>query len=98
MAELAATQASLLGHACGAVKAGGRLVYAVCTLTRAETRSVAEAFSLSHPEFEPVPCFPAAQPALPAETAAEASGGSALIWPHLLGSNGMFIATWRRKP
>ena len=96
--ELAATQTTLLEHAAGAVNTGGRLVYAVCTLTRAETRAVAATFTLAHPEFEPVPCFPTGGPDLPAEIAAEASSGSVLLWPHVLDANGMFIATWRRKP
>jgi 16S rRNA (cytosine967-C5)-methyltransferase len=53
VAELAAVQAKLLTHVAGALKPGGRLVYAVCTLTRPETTAVAEAFSAAHPEFEP---------------------------------------------
>ena len=52
--ELAAVQARLLNHVAGTLKPGGRLVYAVCTLTRAETTAVAEAFTAAHPEFEPV--------------------------------------------
>ena len=39
--ELAVTQRRLLEHVCGSLKPGGRLVYAVCTLTRAETTAVA---------------------------------------------------------
>jgi 16S rRNA (cytosine967-C5)-methyltransferase len=50
--ELAAVQAGLLDHVAGSIKAGGRLVYSVCTLTRAETTAVAEAFTAAHPEFE----------------------------------------------
>jgi 16S rRNA (cytosine967-C5)-methyltransferase len=49
--ELAAVQARLLGHVAGSLKSGGRLVYAVCTLTRAETTAVADAFTAAHPEF-----------------------------------------------
>jgi 16S rRNA (cytosine967-C5)-methyltransferase len=52
--ELAATQAALLNHVAPAVKPGGRLVYSVCTLTRSETTAVADAFSVSHPEFESI--------------------------------------------
>jgi 16S rRNA (cytosine967-C5)-methyltransferase len=52
--ELAAVQARLLNQAAGTLKPGGRLVYAVCTLTRAETTAVADAFTAAHPEFEPV--------------------------------------------
>lgn len=49
--ELAAVQAKLLNHAAGSLKPGGRLVYAVCTLTRAETTATADAFTAQHPEF-----------------------------------------------
>ncbi len=53
--ELARIQADLLRHAAEAVRPGGRLVYAVCTLTRDETSLVAEAFTRDHPDFEPMP-------------------------------------------
>ncbi len=84
--ELAIVQTSLLNHLAPALKPGGRLVYSVCTLTRAETTSVADAFIAAHPEFEPV------------SLSALSSQLSALfLWPHELNANGMFIATWRRK-
>lgn len=50
--ELAAVQAQLLDHVAGSLKSGGRLVYAVCTLTRAETSAVVAAFTAAHPELE----------------------------------------------
>lgn len=53
--ELAAVQANLLNHVAGSLKPGGRLVYSVCTLTRAETTAVAAAFTVAHPELEPIP-------------------------------------------
>jgi 16S rRNA (cytosine967-C5)-methyltransferase len=52
--ELAVVQANLLNHIAPSLKPGGRLVYSVCTLTRAETTAVADAFTAAHPEFEPV--------------------------------------------
>jgi 16S rRNA (cytosine967-C5)-methyltransferase len=52
--ELAAVQTRLINHVAGSLKSGGRLVYAVCTLTRAETTAVADAFTAAHPEFEPL--------------------------------------------
>jgi len=82
--ELAATQAQLLAHIAPTLKPGGCLVYAVCTLTRSETTAIADAFTATHPEFEPAPVFPSA----PAQLT---------LWPHELNSNGMFIAAWRRK-
>ncbi len=83
--ELAAVQSALLGFAARSVKPGGRLVYAVCTLTRSETSAVADAFEAAHPGFEPL--------ALPFS----AAGAARLaLQPQDFGANGMFIASWRR--
>ena len=54
VSELALVQTSLLNHIAPSLKPGGRLVYSVCTLTRAETTAVADAFTAAHPEFETV--------------------------------------------
>ena len=82
VAELAATQAAMLANAAAAVKPGGRLIYAVCTLTRSETHAIADGFELAHPEFKPEPVL--------------GSGPRVTLWPHELNANGMFIAAWRR--
>lgn len=84
--ELAAVQAKLLAHAAPALKPGGRLVYAVCTLTRAETAAVAEAFTAAHPELVPAAVF--------GDRAG--AGAPVFLWPHETGANGMFLAAWRR--
>jgi 16S rRNA (cytosine967-C5)-methyltransferase len=81
--ELAAVQTRLLNQVAGALKPGGRLVYAVCTLTRAETTGVADAFSAAHPEFEP--------------SSVLGSPSSVTLWPQDLNANGMFIATWKKR-
>ena len=47
VAELAQIQLRLLRHAVSALKPGGRLIYAVCTLTRAETTAIADALTHS---------------------------------------------------
>ena len=54
MRELAAVQSALLENVSRSLKPGGRLVYAVCTLTRSETAAVVGAFTAAHPELEPV--------------------------------------------
>ncbi len=89
--ELAEAQRRLLSHVRGSLKPGGRLVYAVCTLTRAETSEVADWFSQTFAdEFESVPVvnpFDAhSAPVFPLT-----------LWPADTGGNGMFIASWRRK-
>jgi 16S rRNA (cytosine967-C5)-methyltransferase len=53
--ELAGVQKQLLGNAAKTVKPGGRIVYAVCTMTRAETADAAEWFTSSHAEFAASP-------------------------------------------
>ncbi len=52
--ELAAIQLGLLQRVAPALKPGGRLVYAVCTLTQSETTAVAEKFSAGQAELKPV--------------------------------------------
>jgi len=92
--ELSAIQKNLLANVAPSVKPGGKLIFSVCTLTKAETTEVVAAFNASQPEFEP----------LIWEEIKLAADGSALknisqltIWPQELGGNGMFIAGWRRK-
>jgi 16S rRNA (cytosine967-C5)-methyltransferase len=90
--ELAAIQKNLLTHVAPSVKPGGKLIFSVCTLSRAETVEVLEAFNASQPDFEPL-IFPKIK--LNVRTVAGAS--SLTLWPQDLAGNGMFIAGWRRK-
>ena len=95
VSELAAVQGQLLNHVAPSLKPGGRLVYAVCTLSRAETTSVADAFAAAHPEFFPVAPFPAAgASSLDPKSQTPAP---ILLWPQDLNANGMYIAAWRRR-
>lgn len=87
--ELAARQVELLNHVAPGVKPGGRLVYAVCSLTRAETTSVAAAFQSKHPEFKPEAV------AHPLSTQPK-SASQLWFWPQEHGGNGMFVAVWKR--
>ncbi len=105
--ELAVVQRLLLDNVAGSLKPGGRLVYAICTLSRAETTGVVEAFAQSHPEFEPAVVWPlprSQKSAVSSQNSASDSLSSdlrpltsVLLWPQELNANGMFIATWRRK-
>jgi len=81
--ELAAVQTRLLASVASALKPGGRLIYSVCTLTRAETTAVADAFTAAHPELEPSPVL--------------GTPSSVFLWPQELNANGMFLAAWRKK-
>jgi 16S rRNA (cytosine967-C5)-methyltransferase len=91
--ELALLQQRLLAHVAPSVKPGGKLIYSVCTLTRAETEETVRQFDETQPEFEPMTL-----PALHANGRLLTKTATLTIWPQDLGGNGMFIAAWRRKP
>lgn len=88
--ELAQVQKDLLHNAVASLQSGGRLVYAVCTLSRAETVEVADAFSAAHPEMEPLAFANPFDPSAPVSS-------RLTLWPQVTGGNGMFIAAWRRR-
>lgn len=87
--ELATLQGQLLRRVADSVKPGGRLVYSVCTLTRAETVEVADRFEREMPGFEP---SAAVHPLRPEHT----PSSRIFLWPQEFGGNGMFVAVWRR--
>jgi 16S rRNA (cytosine967-C5)-methyltransferase len=88
--ELAELQSNLLARVAAAVKPGGKLVYAVCTMTRAETTGVADAFEKQFGDFEPMPFSdPLDADAKPAPRIQ--------YWPQDCGGAGMFVACWRKK-
>lgn len=77
-ADLAAVQRRLLFAAAERVRPGGRLTYAVCTWTVAETDAVADALDAAHDGLDPV--------------------DRVQLLPDVHGTDGMFIATWVRRP
>jgi 16S rRNA (cytosine967-C5)-methyltransferase len=88
--ELAAVQKNLLANAVVALKPGARLIYSVCTLTKAETVEVAEAITMQFPELEPL--------LLKNPLRADAPGAQMLwLWPQTTAGNGMFICGWQRR-
>ncbi len=96
--ELATLQLECLQAGARALKPGGKLIYAVCTLTRAETTGVVKRFEKMHPELEPWP-WQGKDPHLP-----ECHGGGTtktthgiLLQPHEWKANGMFMARWRMR-
>lgn len=56
--DLLAVQAEIMDKTCKAVKPGGRLVYATCSLLPDENERQVEAFLQRHPEFEIAPVAP----------------------------------------
>ena len=90
--ELSEIQRRLLTHVAPGVKPGGKLIFSVCTLSRAETTEVAEAFNAGQPDFEPLTF-----PEIKFNGRVVPGAASFTIWPPDLDGNGMFIAGWRRK-
>ena len=88
--ELSSLQQALLANVAQAVKPGGKLVYAVCTLTRAETARVAEAFEVQSPDFKRLSIADPLRPGTPASAQIE-------YWPQHFGGGGMFVAAWVRR-
>ena len=87
--ELAVVQLRLLQAAAVAVKPGGRLVYAVCTLTRKETDGVADGFERHMPGFVPEPVADPFRRPVPPKA-------RHWFWPKDTDGNGMYVAIWRR--
>lgn len=87
--EKAVIQAGILKQAARSVRTGGKLVYAVCTITKDETVDVIEQFLEDHYAFE---LDPAPHPLTGAKT-----DGMVWIWPWQGPCDGMFIARMIRK-
>jgi 16S rRNA (cytosine967-C5)-methyltransferase len=84
-------QRAVLAQGAACVRPGGRLVYATCTLNRAENEAVAEAFEAAHGDFrrERRP----GEGWLPEDALRE---GFFLTLPHRHGTDGFFAAVWTR--
>ena len=89
IAEFAAKQLALLGSAAGAVRKGGVLVYATCSLFDAENECVVRAFLTEQPDFALEP--------FPHPLADEQCAGQLRIWPWDGDCDAMFVARFRRR-
>ncbi len=88
MATFPPRQSQILERYARLVKPGGRLVYATCSINRAENEDVRAGFLAQHAsEFMPVP-------ALPAEL--RLPGDEVQLLPHKHGTDGFYIAAFRR--
>jgi 16S rRNA (cytosine967-C5)-methyltransferase len=90
-----ALQRTLLARFAALLKPGGRLVYATCAISRVENQEVA-AFAAASLPLEPVPLAPL----LGAERAEAlgVEGNSLQLLPHRHGTDGFFLAAFRRPP
>jgi len=86
LAALTALQARLLDTAVELVRPGGHLVYAVCSLLAGEGRAQAEALTRRSSLVSTPPSIGAGRPA----------GPGLLLSPMRDGTDGFFVARWRR--
>lgn len=96
VAELTAKQLAILRSAARLVKAGGRLVYATCSLLREENEAIAQAFAEAEAGWKVVPAAQALAPLKLADAHALCSGDFLRMWPHRHGTDGFFAAVWER--
>lgn len=89
MTGLPELQYRILQNGARYVKPGGRLLYSTCSLSRAENDAVANRFLKEHPEFE--------EWSIPEPYIKWAEGNRITFLPQMLGSDGFFIARFRRK-
>ena len=85
--SLARLQTRIAANAASLLRPGGVLVYSVCTFPSVETDGVCRALVERVPDLRPDP-FPGPD----GETVTEAR-----LWPHLHGTDAMFVARFRRK-
>lgn len=86
--RLSQLQRRLVDAAVELVAPGGVLVYSVCTMTRSETLDVDDHLARHHPDLEPL--APPPSPWTP-------WGRGALLLPQAAGTDGMFVARYRRS-
>ncbi len=92
-AQLPARQYRILCEAALAVKAGGVLQYSTCTLRPEENERVVARFLAEHPAFSPreLPLAPLF------EAAGLAPSHQLTLMPHLHGTDGFFVASFRKE-
>ncbi len=86
LSSLARLQVAIASAAADRLRPSGRLIYSVCTFPRAETDAACDALVRHRPELEPVEI--------------EGPDGAATrvrLWPHRHGSDGMFVAAFRKR-
>ncbi len=96
--EMRVKQAAILSSAARLVKSGGRLVYATCSLLRAENEEIATAFDAEAADrFERVPVADALARAHVEQAATLVQGDDLRLWPHRHATDGFFAAVWQRR-
>lgn len=86
--SLAELQKTILDNVCRHLRVGGVLVYAVCTITRAECEAQARAFLERHPNY--------AFDALPEACTSKAGEAEIKLLPHSDGCDGFYVVRFKR--
>ncbi len=94
---LGRSQRAILASAALLVKPGGRLVYATCSLLRAENDGVADWFAGITPGFEAVDAGSLLKRAGVSGAESLAPQGRLRLWPHHHGTDGFFAAVWSKS-
>lgn len=94
VAELIAKQQSILDAASRLVKAGGRLVYATCSLLTEENEDIVSAFLAAHPEYRLLP----SGEVLAGQRIDLEMGEYLRLEPARHGTDGFFAAVLERAP
>ena len=89
LAQLPQLQLAILENGARYVKPDGILQYSTCTILKEENENVAKAFLQKHPEFVPEPVYP--------ELCGALAQPMVTILPEMFGSDGFFVAKFRRK-
>ena len=93
LAELNAKQLSILTAAARLVKAGGRLVYATCSVLSAENEAIVTQFLEAHPDFSLQPATETlARAQIPLDT-----GATLKLLPHQHHTDGFFAAALEKR-
>jgi 16S rRNA (cytosine967-C5)-methyltransferase len=100
--EMAVKQTAILQSAARLVKSGGRLVYATCSVLPQENEAIAQAFSVTNPDFEPLQVADILAELKVENAPTLCAGGDAghlylRLWPHRHSTDGFFAAVWQKK-
>jgi 16S rRNA (cytosine967-C5)-methyltransferase len=93
IAELNVKQIAILDSAARLLKAGGRLVYATCSMLEEENENIVQTFLATHPDFTLIP----ASQVLAEQKVNLEMGDYLKLLPHLHHTDGFFAAIMQRN-